>query len=221
MRTYTNYAKFCVTISMREDITNILDKVSEACNHYVASEELPKPFIGTSVRAIFLGADPGTSNDKKFRHVFELENKEESPYFQQFIPNLDSVKLSLDNLYVQNLCRNYFNCDTQSHRDHWLECAQYWVELLKKELDSLDPMNKLPILISAHIILESLCIKGCEKPEYYYVNRRFVRKDQNHLCRTLIPFFRGGRGKYLLTNWQEYSTKITKHVAQNFILQGK
>ena len=208
--------------SMNNLTTNILDHVSRVCTHYVSSSDLPRPFVGERLRAIFLGADPGTvnthspDNQLKFMYPFQLEHGNQSPYFRQFLSNLNSVNLSLDNLYVQNLCQNYFKCETHAHRLHWLQAAKYWTKSLALELDSVDPKRGMPVLISAYIVLEALCPNGCHKPEYYYLNKRFIRKNQNLLNRTLIPFFRGGRGKYAMSKWQNYSTKVSKYVAQNF-----
>ncbi len=40
--------------------------------------------------------------------VFELDN-DKSPYFRSIMKNIDLADgLSMDNIYVQNLCRNYF-----------------------------------------------------------------------------------------------------------------
>lgn len=202
------------SLAMTAEISDILRKISKISPHFV-SGELPRPFIGKNVKAILVGADPGTSNEERFTHVFKLEDGIESEYFKQFLPSLRAVNLSLEDLYVQNVCRNYFDCDTLSHKKDWLRCAEYWIEPLKEELDEFDPQKALPVLVSAFVILVALCRMPCENPEFYYTNRVFVRKNQNRLDRTLIPFFRGGAGKYLLTKlkWNQFTKKITSYVA--------
>lgn len=202
--------------TMTGNLSIILSAISRNSRHYKPSDTLPKPFKGKHVKAILLGADPGTMNNQKFEYVFKLEIGDSSPYFKQFIPNLQTVGLSLDNLYVQNLCRNYFDCDTMSHQKDWMNCAQLWVDSLKEELDAFDPRRALPVLISAYVILQALCSGECEKPDFYYSNHVFVDKNQNLLGRTLIPFFRGGAGKYRLVQkqWTAYTKKIREELTR-------
>lgn len=203
-------------VVMTDTISNILSEVSRISPYYVP-EPFPKPYIGRNIKAILLGADPGTWNGQRFTYVFRLEDGEESRYFQQFILNLQAIELSLENLYVQNLCRNYFDRDTLSHKEDWLQCAQYWTGPLREELDEFDPDKTLPVLVSAYVILEALCLTPCRSPDSYYVNGVFVQKNQNCLHRTVIPFFRGGAGKYLLSKpkWTRFTEKIKSHVARN------
>ncbi|MBI3004863.1 MAG: hypothetical protein HYY49_05540, partial [Ignavibacteriales bacterium] len=165
---------------------------------------------GSQVKAILLGADPGTTNDKRFKYVFKLEYGEQSSYFRQFIPNLTAIGVNLENLYVQNVCRNYFDRDTSMHGKDWLQCAKLWTESLRDELDNIGSLRSIPVLISAYIVLEAVSTRNVKKAEYYYSSRAFVKKNQNVLGRTLIPFFRGGRGKYRLNTMaaREYAMKI-------------
>jgi hypothetical protein len=195
----------------------VLEAVSRISTHYV-SNSLPQPHTGKAIKAIFLGADPGTVNSQRFTYVFKLEDGESSKYFRQFVPSLRAISLTADNLFVQNLCRNYFDCDTLSHKKDWLQCAVQWMPILKEELDELNPNQHLPVLVSAYVILEALCKSPCKEPQFYYANRVLIRKNQNLLGRTLIPFFRGGMGKYDLgkPEWSLYSRKIAKYLKQDF-----
>jgi len=198
-------------------VSDVLKIVSRISPHYV-QHSLPEPYAGRDIKAIFLGADPGTVNSQRFTYVFKLEDGESSKYFRQFVPSLRAIGLTTDNLFVQNLCRNYFDRDTSSHKKDWLQCAAHWVPILKKELDELNLNERLPVLVSAYVILEALCKSPCKEPQFYYANRVLIRKNQNLLGRTLIPFFRGGMGKYDLgkAKWSLYSKKIAKYLTQDF-----
>jgi hypothetical protein len=200
---------------MTATLQEILRELSAASPFYV-DKDPPKAFHGGIVRAIFLGADPGTLEGRTFKYVFSLENGASSPYFRQFLPGLQAIGLSLDDLYVQNLCQNYFKVETQRHRTDWLACAKRWIPYLRDELDSIDSSRSLPVLVSAYVILEALNVGDCKPAEFYYRNRILIRKNQNHLHRTLLPFFRGGRGAYRLdkTEWSEYASKIARYVRE-------
>jgi hypothetical protein len=202
---------------------SIISQVAEICDHVVMADELPSAFNGGSLRAIFLGTDPGrtheTTDKARFQYVFCLEKGLESPYFMQFRKNLEEIRLTLQNLYVQNLCRNYFTLDTLDHRHHWLRCARLWLDSLKSELDTVDPSHRLPAFISAHILLKALTNGRCHEAEYYYRSGKFVGKSENALGRTLIPFFRGGAGKYDLSTdiWKDYKIQVTHAVQQDLV----
>ncbi len=199
---------------------SIIGQLSQICDHVLMSEELPAAFNGGSLKAIFLGTDPGRTrdgtNNARFQYVFCLEKGFDSPYFTQFRKNLEEVHLTLQNLYVQNLCRNYFTLDTLDHRYHWLRCARLWLSSLKSELDTVDPGRRLPVLISAHILLKALTTGRCQEAEYYYRSGKFVDIRNNVLGRTLIPFFRGGAGKYDLSTdtWKDYKMQVAHAVEQ-------
>jgi hypothetical protein len=83
-----------------------------------------------------------------------------------------------------------------------------------EELDVFDPRRTLPFLISACVILQALCSGECGKPDFYYSHQVFVDKNQNLLGRTLIPFFRGGAGKYRLgqKQWTAYAERICEEL---------
>ena len=108
-----------------------------------------KPFNRNlvDVKAIVLGADPSNPENKKLEYVFGLEN-ESSPYFTPILKNLERLDLSLKNIYVQNLCPNYFE-DVTDENDAYIEIAtKYWLSYLKNELDTLFK-PEIPVLITA------------------------------------------------------------------------
>jgi hypothetical protein len=189
----------------------VLERIEQISPYYLSSKTIPKPFIGNDIKAILLGADPGTDYkiENEFEFVFGIEEKNKtSEYFRQFEKNLNEIGLRIENLYVQNLIQNYFQLTTSRHLSDWKRCANEWLELLKSELDNIDPNRNIPVLVTAYVILEVLNNKKCLKAEDYYKNNEFVGKLENVLERTLIPFFRGGMHKYDLINWGDYSNKV-------------
>lgn len=156
----------------------------------------PEPFYRNlaDVKAIVLGADPSNPENKKLEYVFGLEN-ESSPYFTPILKNLGQLDLSLDNIYVQNLCPNYFE-DVTDENDDYIEIAtKYWLPYLKNELDTLFKPD-IPVLITAwkplKVIAPASSVYRTHKSELYTKVKFF---DENHLGRTVIALFRGGRRK--------------------------
>ena len=82
------------------------NKYKEFCD---STLDIPKPYCinKNKVKAIVLGADPSNEKCEKFEFAFGLENKK-SPYFRNQLKNLNSVDIELEDIYVQNLCKNYF-----------------------------------------------------------------------------------------------------------------
>ena len=72
------------------------------------------------IKAIVLGADPThILNGKpiKMGKVFGLDDPDNSPYWRGINNNLKQIGLTLDNVYVENVCRNYFTCETSQMRN--------------------------------------------------------------------------------------------------------
>ena len=81
----------------------------------------------------------------------------------------------------------------------WCKVASEWVDLLIKELSEIDKENRLPVLVTSQYLLLPLINVGHEdvinKASFYYKDQDFsgkgyIRKEQNKLQRTVIPFFR-------------------------------
>ncbi len=88
----------------------------------------PRPFYQNikDVKAILLGVDPSNPSNKTFEYVFGLEQREKSPYFKKILNNLNLLDLNLNNIYVQNLCKNYFVKVTDEN-DLYIEIAEkFW-----------------------------------------------------------------------------------------------
>ena len=193
------------------DEIEILKRIQENhSNVFEGTYPFPLPFIGNKgIKAILLGTDPGNSkncNTKHFVKVFGLENLN-SQYFSKIASNINMLtNLTVENLYVQNVCKNYFNCDTYDN-PHWIEIAKkYWLPLIKKELDYLFN-SQIPILLSTEIILK-LVITGKPIPpaKDLYQNLTFICENDNYFERKLIPFYR--HQDYSLLKWTEYKSTL-------------
>lgn len=119
------------------------------------------------------------------------------------------TNLGIENLYVQNLCKNYFNCDTGKNK-FWKEIAKLWIPIIKEELDSRLDRN-IPILLSTEKILEVVLTETEKKrsAKFYYENHYFIDKDNNVFGRVLIPFYRNHN--YKLSKWKDFKNKIDSY----------
>lgn len=153
----------------------------------------PKQFYRNlaDVKAIVLGADPSNPENKKLEYVFGLEN-ESSPYFTPILKNLGQLDLSLDNIYVQNLCPNYF-VDVTDENDGYLNIAEkYWLPVMKMELDSQFSPD-VPVFVTAWKPLIALVPEAAQ----YQNNKISIYENtivfmNNKLDHPVIALFRGG-----------------------------
>jgi len=171
----------------------------------------PSPYRGKqTIKAILLGTDPGNvsvGSTVRIPMVFGLSTTD-SPYFRAMKENIDEVKgLELDNLYIQNVCRSYFTCDTSKNK-HWQAIAKdLWLPHLVQELDfQFDP--DIPVLVTAEIILDVILKNKKPDAEDIYKNTIIFGKGQNHLNRTVLAFYR--HQKYALKEWPEYVNELNR-----------
>jgi len=197
-------------------LEEILNEIEKKYNDvFVKADALPKPYIGNEkTKAILIGTDPGNSikgETKIFDYVFSLENKN-SPYFRSIQDNIDKLSsLTLENLYIQNICKNYFNCDASKNK-HWKTAAKLWLPSVINEFDSQFDKS-IPVLVSAEIILDIILKDQQTKlsAETYYGSPAFIDKADNYFERTLIPFYR--HSKYSLTCWDKYREAIDNYLS--------
>lgn len=155
----------------------------------------PEPHEGKSeIKAIILGADPShIVNDKPvpMEKVFGL-HQENSPYWRSIKRNLDMIPgLGMDNVYVQNVCRNCFNKETAKNKD-WLTIARkYWIPFLKEELNKKFH-GSVPILMTTEVILNASLKNESKKlkaSDIYNKNITIAPED-NLFGRELLAFYR-------------------------------
>lgn len=186
---------------------DIFNKLKELYPDLIADKyPFPAPFMGSRpVKAIILGADPTHVVDgipKTLHVVFGLDTAK-SPYWSSMKNNLKCLSnLSMDEVYVQNVCRNYFSVETSQNKA-WTTIAQeYWCGLLKTELDDLFS-SKVPVLATTSFILDAITSpKNKLKAEDLYTHCRSIPAEENLLSREIIAFFR--HPKYALQNWDSY-----------------
>ena len=123
------------------------------------TETLPNAYKGSNLKAILLGADPTNDGTKEFKGFKELNTvfgiDEYNEFFRPQLTNLKGIGLNKENLYIQNVCRNYFNVQTSVNKQ-WADVAKIWFPLLNEELNGVDPEKKLPVLITSEVIMKAL-----------------------------------------------------------------
>jgi len=167
---------------------------------------LPTAFVGKEkIKAILLGADP--TNDgiktnkglKQLTTVFGISSDFETAFFTPQFVNLKAIDLKKDELFIQNLCRNYFT-DQTSKNHNWGKIAKIWLPFLAEELSVFD--SKIPVLVSAEKIMKVL-IPDLPKADYIYnLNHKLPFFSQD-LKRNVFPLYRQPT-YYLSKNWPEY-----------------
>jgi len=175
----------------------------------------PKYFSGSGeIKAIILGADPThivTGQPQILNMVFELDNPK-SPYWRSIARNMLQIPaLNMENVYVQNVCRNYFTLETSKNK-HWEELArEYWIPFLKNELDDMfDP--HVPILMTTEFILNA-ALKDPKKKipaNELYTQCKTIAGDENLFGRELFGFYR--HYVYSLDNWEKYSRLLNSNI---------
>lgn len=123
------------------------------------TEILPKSYKGSKLKAILLGADPTNNGTKELKGLIELKTvfgiDEYNEFFRPQLINLNGIGLNKENLYIQNVCRNYFKEQTSGNKQ-WSEAAKIWLPLLNEELNGVDPDKKLPVLVTSEVIMKVL-----------------------------------------------------------------
>lgn len=177
-----------------------------------------------AIKGIVLGCDPSNfsmkdGSTKLLETVFGIEGKgKDKRYFAGVLENLEQVGLTLDNIYVQNLCRNYFYKVTNDN-PIWISAARHWCNTLKKELDDLKIHNNTPIFLTAENLYLSLIKENVKRiqPKEFYQNPDLIpiNKNDNYLDRLLIPLYRGGGTCYKITNQLLYKNRIVQILINN------
>ncbi len=197
----------------KQDLKNIFG------TEVILDYEYPKPYPAkvedpTKIKAIVLGCDPSNSSNKDgstqlLGCVFGITGmNSDGRYFAGIKSNLKVLGISMDEIYVQNLCRNYFNVETSKNKK-WMEAAKLWRISLKLELDGLFG-HAVPVFITSEKIYHAL-INDAESPhppKEIYSNPELVPLTNNFLNRPLIPLYR--HYKYSMANNFAYA----KHIKQ-------
>ena len=190
----------------------VVDQLSEKYKSLIwKSYPLPKAYIGNdNIKAIILGADPTHIVNQvpvQITKVFDLDNPK-SPYWRGINRKLQMIRgLSINNVHVENVCRNYFTIETSKNKN-WVKIArENWIPFLKKELDMHYPVE-VPILITTEFILNAIIIdiKKTISASTIYKECLLIEGEMNLLNREIIAFYR--HPYYSLKRWPEYSKFI-------------
>lgn len=174
-------------------------------------KNLPNPYKdkNSKIKAILLGADPTNNGIRKLpgliklETVFGIDSEYEKYFFSPHKHNLEVLNISKENLYIQNLCRNYFKDQTSKNKG-WEKVANIWIELFKDELKK--DFESIPILVTAEKIMKVL-IKDCPKAENIYNKNLFSLTFEKH---SVYALYR--HPKYNLSNWHYYSEELSKKI---------
>jgi len=179
------------------------------------NSHFPRPFIGKGeIKVIILGADPTHIVEGKplqINMVFGLDLKD-SPYWRGIRKNLSHITgLTQDNIYVQNVCKNYFLKET-SKNDRWISIAkEYWLPELSLELNSLFT-KEIPIFLTTEIILKACILSDNDfiPASRIYKECLYISEKDNLLGRKLFALYR--HFWYSLDRWPNYSSFLITEI---------
>jgi len=172
-----------------------------------------------AVKAIYLGCDP-TNNAFSIEFEYAFAHEYKGSEFKQFLrmhtEQLKEIGLNWNEVYTQNLCRNYFRDETGINK-LWKKVAEeFWIDQLKEELSVFD--DKIPVLLTSQLLLEVLGDKETSKyiaPDIYECKIAIpIPGDKNKLGRPLIPIYRGKSPRYKVSyhlknnEWKAYREMI-------------
>jgi hypothetical protein len=143
-------------------------------------------------KAIVLGADPTNDGVAGKRGLIELDyafgigHKHENSFWGAQKRNLTAIGLKKEEVYVQNICRNYFKDQTAKNK-HWETVADLWIPYLKEEL-SIIPSH-VPVLATAETIMKFL-VGNVPEPKIIYQWEKPFSFYSKKLEREVLPFYR-------------------------------
>jgi hypothetical protein len=174
----------------------------------------PTPFCYNpkKVKAIVLGADPSNFSDKGNRKiltkVFGIGDSD-ARYFQGILRNLKEVGLGLEDIYVDNLIRDYLEFESSEYK-LWEPVARANIPNCLRRLDSMDKKRKLPVLLTTEVLYRVLTGSDFISAEQFYLHPEKipVAPDTNKLKRQLIPFYRHKDYSLFIQKWNQYRIRI-------------
>jgi hypothetical protein len=193
---------------MREILEELKTHLVEHIDDYLP---FPEPFIGKGpIKAIVLGADPSTKNTLRFDMVFDLGNNKR--YFKSIEKNLNAIGLSMDNVYIQNFCQNYFDHTTYENKKNWWRASGVWAYFIKEELEGKFDGN-IPILATSEMIYKRLDPYTQKTPKYYYENPEILPQNASLYTsgRKVFPFYRHWRYNLERPEWKNYRKVLTEY----------
>jgi len=167
------------------------------------------------VKAIILGADPGNFSDHgksvEIKVAFGIGSGD-ARYFDQIHKNLNSIGITLSDIYVQNMITHNPGEET-SKNPSWEKIANDNLQARIKEFNELvGKKNSIPILVSAERILRFLSNDKLPDAETIYTHPAYfcIAPSKNKLGMLLYPFFRNPKYDLKKNEWKEYRAFLEK-----------
>ena len=156
--------------------------------------KIPKPFCfnPNKIKAFVLGCDPTNFSDngkrQELHYVFGIGQDER--YFRDILKNLKLIGLHLEDLYIQNLVKEYQEEETSKNKN-WEIVATKFLSQIITELDKLDPIKRIPVFLTAERLYRFLMKEDKRKysaEELYNLDTTIsIPSNENKLNRQLIP----------------------------------
>jgi len=172
----------------------------------------PEPFTGKGpIKAIVIGADPSTKDGLRFDTVFDLGGNDHR-YFAGIEKNLNEIGLTMDNIYVQNFCQNYFTKVTYEQKKNWNRAGGIWYHFLKQELDEKFDIE-IPLLATSEIIFKRIIHDAPVDNQYYYDHPEEVPVESNPIVsgRMIFPLYRNAKYNLNKPEWDAYKNKLKEY----------
>jgi hypothetical protein len=191
------------------------EKLLDICHGFI-DYPLPEPYCPpdkSKIKAFVLGTDPSnfTEDNKTVQMTTVFDIGRDERYFVGINSNLELIGLSLDNVFVENMVRNYMNKETRSN-PQWDYFAVKWFQYINDELNSIDPEKKLPVFVTAERLLKFLLNDPfyIGIPDEYYNGAKDIPlpPEDNKFERSLIPLYR--HPSYSLDKQELYRNRLTE-----------
>ena len=194
-------------------------QLQEICQ--IDNYDLPSEYSGKNkTRAILIGADPTNNGTKaepgpiKLKTVLGIGANCGIDFFRPQSTNLKAIGLDKEDLYIQNLCRNYFKQQTTENKD-WNKVAELWVKYLKEEIQHIDP--KVPLLVTAEKIMKVFFPK-VPKAEILYSMKGNFPLHSKIMGRNVYPLYRHFNYFLTLEKWKKYKDHLVVSLNQDHSL---
>ena len=177
---------------------------------------LPEPYCPpdkSKIKAIVLGTDPSnfTEENKTVQMATVFNIGKDSSYFDRINRNLELIGLSLENVFVQNMVRNYMDTETRSN-PLWDYFAIKWFQYINEELYNIDRSKKLPVIVTSERLLKFLLNDpyNISMPDDYYNGTKDIplSPEDNKFERSLIPLYR--HPGYSLDKQEFYRNRLSE-----------
>lgn len=169
----------------------------------------------SKIKAIILGCDPTAFDKAKkqipLKTVFGIG--QDNRYFAGIKANLALLKISMDEIYVQNLIPKYRQVESSKDPD-WVGTAQLHIPDRVKEFDEIDPSRTIPVFLTSELLYKAILNpeQRLLKPKEIFdsTNEVVLPSTTNKLFRPIIILYR--HPKYSLKKQHSYTSLLLKQL---------